>query len=136
MQRIQGLSGKVTIKQIIIVIGVIVFALMSGFHSPLVVRYAHSKMKVGMTGDEVRNALRGLGRYHLNCETDLNVKDNAIFDDDKCFATISALPSQQQIKNVTMNILFMGPVFWHNVFFITFGPDGKVKEISPVRGWD
>lgn len=137
MKRIKRISGKIGIKHIVLFFIFIFVFLMSGnFQAPFVARHVHNKIKIGMTGDEVRDALSGWGRYHLFCKADVNVKDNTIFRDNKCFATIASLPNQQQIQSVQMTVLFMGPVFWHNDFIITFGSDGKVKQISPVRGWD
>lgn len=136
MLKLNKNCGKFGIKQIVITVIFVAFALMVGCHMPLVARYAHSKIKIGMSANEVKSSLSGLGQYHLYCETDKDEKDNAIFDDDKCFELILTLPNQQEIKSVKMSVLFMGPVFWHNDFFITFGKDGKVNDITPVRGWD
>ncbi len=136
MRKIQGLSGKIGVQHIIIFL-VVISALMAGqFQAPWVARHAHDKIKIGMTGDEVLNALLKPGGYRMYCLTDLNGKNNPITDDDQCLATISSLPNQQQIKSVRMNLTFMGPVFWHNDFFITFGKEGKVTEVSPVGGRD
>ncbi|MBF0483085.1 MAG: hypothetical protein HQL25_00100 [Candidatus Omnitrophica bacterium] len=130
-----GISGRWTMASTLAVLVIMGIALLVDWLTPLKVRYVHDKIKIGMTGEEVQRVLNGQGRYFLHCEGELKER-NFFIATDKCFETVSSLPSQKLIKSVRMNVLFMGPAYWHNEFDITFAENGKVKEISSVRGWD
>lgn len=111
MQRSDQKYGKICLKKVIIASVLIYFVLVSGLPMPLVARYVHSKIKLGMTANEVKNSLGILGRQRLYCKTVQNEKVSTIFDQDKCFANVLSLPNQQEIEGLKMTVTLMGPAF-------------------------
>jgi len=125
------------LKELIIVLVAVCFLLLGvGIRAPFIAHDTHAQIQINMTGKKVRNILRGSGENFAYCDIDKDGSVESTMDDNQCFETVAALPNQQQIKSVALKVSFMGPAFWHNDFVITFGPDGKVKEISPLIGWD
>ncbi len=104
------------------------------WRQPELAKDAHAGVAIGMTGEEVRDLLRGYPTRYLSCHFNNDVSNFSV-DDAECFSAISSMPDRQR-EIITLKVMFIGPGFWHTQFTITFGPDGKVKEISSVEGFE
>ena len=130
--RLFNKPGKVGLKQIIVTLVIIIFCLMAGCQNPFIAHYAHDKIKIGMTGSQVKRVLNGLGKYYSYCDAN----NGRVLYEDKCGELILSMSNQSEIHSLKMTITFMGPVFTKNDFSIIFGNEGKVQEITPVKSWD
>lgn len=108
----------------------------SGLHVPYMAQEVHSKIRAGMSGNEVKHLASVAGGGNISCDVVKNQKTRHIYEDSKCYKIISQLSRQVESESVVLKVFFMGPVFWKSGFDVTFGKDGKVEKISSIRGWD
>lgn len=103
-----------------------------GVQIPFIVKGIRSQIREGMTREEVIQTVTSQVIKPDAC--DWEREDGAVFSSPHNLCNFPV--PQSHGKVIVLTILFMGPVFNHNDFRVTFDASGHAVKVSEVRQWD
>ena len=119
---------------IVIIIAILFFF---GLRIPLIVKGIKKQIKPGQSIGQVLDVLNRAGKKpDICCWEVQGIEDYLCSDPKTCEFPADQIPVKGMEQEIRLTVLFMGPGFMHNDFYITFNGDGLVASISDVKQWD
>ncbi len=108
-----------------------------GVHVPFIANHARDQIKPGQSVNQVIDVVTSYSKKPDLCSWRVKGdKDGFLSKRRECNFSSTKIALADNRKEFRLMVLFMGPGYLHNDFYVDFSSNGRVMSMSEVHHWD